>query len=288
MIKLKTLLEGGHSFSDVVGIEQNEVPATLKNVEKTVLKKLGLEGLGVDAELLGSAGKKKQGDLSGDLDIAVSIDQIASANNISLSEVPQWTEKKLKSLGYDIAPARGFTQVSIPFPISGRENEVVQVDLMFSTSLEWSKFAYHSPNFAKGESKYKGTYRNVLLGTVVGVLDKKVLKKIGDEDAEVEKYALRLDSGVFKTVKSFVGKSGSIVKTGKVLRQFDKMITNVPDDFVKFLFGDKYGASDVDTYEKVYDLIFNKDTKVKKYRSVIRDKFVKGLEQMKLPVPENM
>ena len=88
MIKLKKLLtEGGNMFPDAVEIKQNEVAATVSKIETTVLKPLGLIGFGTDCFILGSAGKKPADQLSGDLDIGVSMDQLASANGLKLSDV---------------------------------------------------------------------------------------------------------------------------------------------------------------------------------------------------------
>jgi hypothetical protein len=74
MIKLKNiLLEGGNLFADAVGIKQNEVMPTVKKIETDILKPLGLIGFGTDCFILGSAGKKPADQLSGDLDIGISL-----------------------------------------------------------------------------------------------------------------------------------------------------------------------------------------------------------------------
>ena len=87
MIKLKTLIvEGGNLFDGTTGIKQSEVNSTVKQIETTVLKKLGLVGIDTDSFVLGSAGKKSEKELSGDLDIGISADQLASANGLKLSE----------------------------------------------------------------------------------------------------------------------------------------------------------------------------------------------------------
>lgn len=290
MIKLKTivenLLEGGHAFNDVVPIEQSEVPQTVKNVEKQILNKIGIEKIGTDAIILGSAGKKPQGQTSGDIDIGVYADQVAAANNIAVADVPEFVGNMLKKMGYDLAPASGFSQVSFPFPIAGREDEAVQIDFMFSTNLEWTGFIYGSPNLAKGESKYKAVYRNLLYAAAITALDRNVLKTIDDQPAEVERFVLRMNAGVYRVVKSFVGKTGSIVKSGKVLKHLDKLVADTPSDFVKFLFGDQYTPKDVSTFERTYDVIFNKDSKLRDKRSQILDEFLATVDRLNIPVPD--
>lgn len=290
MIKLKTLvenlLEGGHAFDDVVPIEQHEVQPTLRKLETEVLSKIGIDKIGMDAIILGSAGKKPEGQTSGDIDIGIYADQVAGNNDIAITDVPQFVSEKLKRMGYDLAPVSGFSQVSFPYPIVGREDQAVQIDFMFSTNLEWTGFIYSSPNLAKGESKYKAVYRNLLYAAAISKLDRKVLKTIEDQPAEVERFVLRMDSGLFRVVKSFVGKSGSIVKNGKVLKHLDKMITATPDEFVKFLFGDQYTPKDVFTFENTYDIIFNKDSKLKSKRQEILDEFLKTVDRLNIPVPD--
>lgn len=296
MIKLKSLLnevrpirEGGNAFEDVVGIKQSEVQPTVTAVFNKVLKTFGLAGLQEDAFLLGSAGKKAENELSGDLDIAVSADQIAAVNNIKMSDVLDWIDGKAKELGYPTKIARGFGQVSIPFPIVGRKpTEPVQIDILVSTNLDWSRFVHTSPNFAKGESKYKNTYRNLLLNNCVSAYHYVVLKQTDEEvPLEVEKYVMRLDSGVYAVRKSFEGKKpGTILKTGKVLKEFDKLITQTPEEFVNIFFGEQYSVDDISSFEKLYDLVFHRPSNVEPYRERIMKNFIHGIETTGLPMPE--
>ena len=288
MIKLKSLIfEGGNLFDNTTGIKQSEVNATIKDLETKVLKKLGLIGIGTDSFLLGSAGKKSPKELSGDLDVGISADQIASANGLKLSEVYQWLSDKLTRLGYETAPVSGFSQVSIPFPISGRKDKYVQVDFMLSNNMEWTLFAYTAPDFTKSESKYKLVYRNLLLAACVSVYDMKVLKQTKDKiPVEVQKYALRWNDGIYSTVKSFASKTGGILKTGKLLKDRDVFVTQTPSDMVKMFLGKQYTPDDIKTFESLYDIVFNQESNVSKYRQSIKRKFIESLTKAKLPIPE--
>lgn len=288
MIKLKSLIfEGGNLFDNTTGIKQSEVNATIKDLETKVLKKLGLIGIGTDSFLLGSAGKKSPKELSGDLDVGISADQIASANGLKLSEVYNWLSDKLTRLGYETAPVSGFSQVSIPFPISGRKDKYVQVDFMLSNNMEWTLFAYTAPDFTKSESKYKLVYRNLLLAACVSVYDMKVLKQTSDKiPVEVQKYALRWNDGIYSTVKSFASKTGGILKTGKLLKDRDVFVTQTPKDVVKMFLGKQYTPDDIKTFESLYDIIFNQESNVSKYRESIKRKFIESLTKSKLPIPE--
>jgi len=288
MIKLKSLIfEGGNLFDGTTGVKQSEVNATVKQLETSVLKKLGLIGIGTDSFVLGSAGKKSPKELSGDIDIGISADQIASANGLKLSEVYNWLSDKLTRLGYETAPVTGFSQVSIPFPISGRKDKYVQVDFMLSNNMEWTLFAYTAPDFTKSESKYKLVYRNLLLAACVSVYDMKVLKQTDDKiPVEVQKYALRWNDGIYSTVKSFASKTGGILKTGKLLKDRDVFVTQTPADMVKMFLGKQYTPNDIKTFESLYDIVFNQESNVSKYRQSIKRKFVESLTKSKLPMPE--
>lgn len=288
MIKLKSLIfEGGNLFDGTTGIKQSEVNATVKQLETSVLKKLGLIGIGTDSFVLGSAGKKSPKELSGDIDIGISADQIASANGLKLSEVYNWLSDKLTRLGYETAPVTGFSQVSIPFPISGRKDKYVQVDFMLSNNMEWTLFAYTAPDFTKSESKYKLVYRNLLLAACVSVYDMKVLKQTDDKiPVEVQKYALRWNDGIYSTVKSFASKTGGILKTGKLLKDRDVFVTQTPADMVKMFLGKQYTPNDIKTFESLYDIVFNQESNVSKYRQSIKRKFIESLTKSKLPMPE--
>lgn len=289
MIKLTDLIhEGGNAFDGVVGIEQYEVGPTVKSIFTRVLKKLGLVELGEDAFLMGSAGKKPEGELSGDLDIGVSIDQIAAENGIQLSETIDWVAQTLEEMGYITEVAKGFSQVSFPFPIVGRRpKEYVQVDLLFTSNINWSRFIHTSPNLAAGESKYKNAYRNLLLATCVGAYKSVVIKK-NDEGIplEVERYTLNLNSGVYRIRKSWVGKKVPILKRPQTIKGSEKLVLSTPEELVDMVFGKRYSVEDVATFEDLYDLVFNKQTKVAKHREQILNTFIGALENSKLPIPE--
>ena len=288
MIKLKSLIfEGGNLFDNTTGIKQSEINATVKDLETKVIKKLGLIGLDTDSFLLGSAGKKPAKELSGDLDIGISADQIASANGLKLSEVYEWLTDKLSRLGYETAKLPGFSQVSIPFPISGRKDKYVQVDFMLSNNMEWARFVYTAPDFTKSESKYKLVYRNLLLAACISVYDMKVLKQTSEKiPVEIQKYAIRWNDGVYSTVKSFASKTGGILKTGKLLKNKDVFVTQTPSEVVKMFLGKQYTPEDIKTFESLYDIVFNQESNVSKYREIIKRKFIESLTKSKLPIPE--
>lgn len=288
MLKLKSLiLEGGNLFDGTVGIKQSLVKGTIEDLFNKVLKPMGLKGIDTDVFSLGSAGKKSEKELSGDLDVGISADQIASANGLKLSEVYDWVDSTLQSMGYDTAKLPGFSQVSIPYPIKGEKGKYVQVDFMLSNNIAWTRFAYTAPDFSRSESKYKLVYRNLLLAACVSVFGMKVLKQTKEKiPVEVQKYAIRWNDGVYSTVKSFASKTGGVLKIGKLLKDKDVFVTQTPEELVKMFLGEQYTPDDIRTFEGLYDIVFNQNSNVKRYRNLIKTKFIESLTKSKLPIPE--
>ena len=283
------ILESGNAISDSRPFEQEEIPGTIEWIEKNVFPTLGINGVGDDAAILGSAGKKLPGVTSGDIDMALSADKIAGNLGASLSDVIFKLNEALESLGLDTAMNVGLKQISIGAPIDGDyKNGTGQVDFMLSRDLKWSTFMYHSPDFTKDESKYKGAYRNILLMSIIGKSFYEITKQTeGGETAEYEAYVIRLNKGVFKVRKSFEGKKG-LIKNAKLLKEFDKEITNAPDDITDILFDSDVKAKDIMTYENLKALLESASFKFTDKVSDILEEFKKKLVQNKLPLPEDL
>jgi len=283
---VNSLNESGNSIEDARPVSQKEVLETYKWIEKNIFPTLKLEGTDIDVSPIGSFGKKADDVTSGDIDIAVSVDKLAGSNEIPIEGILDWLDEKLKSLGYSTKVARGFFQVSFGAPINGDwKNGTVQVDLMLSTSLEWSNFIYHSPNFKEAESKYKGLYRNILLMSIISEHAKEVSKKTETGETEQYKqYVIRLEKGIYSVEKTFMGKKG-LVKTPSLLRDQDKFITNTPDEVVKMAFGENVKPSDVMTFENIWNLFISPTFIHKDKFSKILERFVSGITSAKMPLP---
>lgn len=280
------ILESGNSIQDAAPFRQDQVEPTIKWLAANVFPKIGLSGIDDDAAVIGSAGKKLPDQTSGDIDVAVSADKIASALETSLQNVLFALNDRLKSLGFETKLAPGFNQVSIGAPIGGdRKNGVGQVDLMLSTDLDWSRFIYHSPDFRIAESKYKGAYRNLLLMAAIGKSFYEITKTTDKgEVAEYQSYVVRLNQGITQVRKSFEGKKG-LVKTAQLLKDYDKSITNEPQGVVDLLFNGGHKPSDISTYEGLKSLIDSSDFKYPGKRSEVYKDFMQKLEDSKLPLP---
>jgi hypothetical protein len=277
--------EGGNAIDNARPLNQEETKLVYDFVQKKVYPILGLEGNGIDASPIGSFGKKNPEQLSGDIDIAVSADKIASANGVSFENVLDKMEELLSTAGYSTKKVNGLSQVSVGIQIPGTD-DYAQVDLMLSTNLEWSTFMYHSPDFTKAESKYKGLYRNTLMMAVVSEMTKEATKTTDKgEVEEYKQYVIRLNDGVYSVAKSFMGKKGSLVKTASLLKDQDKFISNTPDVVVKLAFGEKTVPADVMTFENTWNIITSKDFIHKDKLKNILEKFKMYLLNSKAPFP---
>ena len=277
------ITEGGHAVNGSP-MTQPQARAVYKDVDEKFLSKLGLIEDGVDHCALGSFGKKADDQTSGDIDIAVSIDVIATNNNISVEDVEQFIIDKCEEEGLNYTFGKGIHVISISWPIPGTDI-YGQVDIMPSSSLDFSKWMYYAPDFRVAESKYKGLYRNQLIMNILKYADQTVLSRTDkDEVIEYERYALRLNSGLARTRRSFMGKKGGLIKTEHALKEYEKQVTNVPDEIVKIAFGDGVSASHVMTFEQAYELFMSRNFPWKDQREKIITSFLKEIVGI-APIP---
>ena len=132
------ILEGGAAVNGR-RILQSEVPMIVDKVDE-ILSALGLVK-GEDWDIVGSAGKKKSEDTSGDIDICIKKDRMKDVlgSGDGVKDVYNDLCNHLESLGYDRCVVQtGFSQVSFGMPINDAD-DIVQVDFMLVRNLEWSK-----------------------------------------------------------------------------------------------------------------------------------------------------
>ena len=195
---------------------------------------------------LGSYLKKNQGELYNDLDIAI--------------EYPWEDKDKVKQLlidNFQFQILQGHENdklhvMNIGFKVS--ENNYLQVDFMFVDSLKWAQFAYHSPDFKNGESKYKGMYASILLQSVIRNIP---IKEEYDENGNLINYtylSLSQKDGLHRKSKTFIGKKGNLVKTPRTIE--DKILSNDPEYILMLLFNfgsfKNYAIPDRELYSIVW------------------------------------
>ena len=283
------ILEGGAAV-DGRRILQSEVPTIIDKVEE-ILSGLGLVR-GEDWDMVGSAGKKKAEDTSGDIDICIKKDRIKEALGSGDGRLDVYNDlaNHLEGLGYNryvVQP--GFSQVSFGMPINDVD-DVVQVDFMLVRNLEWSKFTQASPDYTKDESKYKGHVRNVLMMCIVKYCFKRTTKRVTlDDDSvvdgETENFVIRLTDGLYKTRKNWFGKKGdSMVKTANLMHEYDELITDTPQGLIDLLFNDGT-LDDFLSFETLYEAFMSDRFKFPENRERILVGYVMSLDGQKIDIP---
>ena len=283
------ILEGGAAVNGR-RILQSEVPTIIDKVDE-ILSGLGLVK-GDDWDMVGSAGKKKEGDTSGDIDICIKKDRMKEVlvSGDGKNDVYNDLGKYLEELGYDkYVVQTGFNQVSFGMPINDID-DVVQVDFMLVRNLEWSKFTQASPDYTKDESKYKGHVRNVLMMCIVKYCFKRTTKKVTlDDDSvvdgETENFVIRLTDGLYKTRKNWFGKRGdSMVKTANLMHEYDELITDTPQGLIDLLFNDGT-MEDFLSFETLYDAFMSDRFKFPENREKILVGYIMSLDGQNIDIP---
>ncbi len=147
---------------------------------------------------------------------------------------------------------------------------------------------YHSPDYSKFESKYKGLYRNILLMKIISNADRKTTKLTdAGETEEYQSYVVRLNQGVVKVTKSFKGKKG-LLKNPKLLKDQDKFITNTPEEVASIAFGPNVLPSDIMTFEDTWNQ-FTSPTFVhkNKFDKMLKE-FILQIKRTKVPIPSEV
>ena len=282
----KLILEGGAAVNGR-RILQSEVPSIIDKVDE-ILSGLGLVR-GKDWDMVGSAGKKKAEDTSGDIDISIERSKLEKYFGSSdLKILFKELSKYLEELGYDRQKI-SFDQVSFGLPINDAD-DIVQVDFELTRSLEWSRFAKYSPDYRKDESKYKGHVRNILMMCIVKYCFKKTIKRITlDDDSvidgEIETFVIRLADGLYQTRKHIFGKrEGTIIKEPKLMHEYDKLITDTPQGFIDLIFNDGT-IEDFISFETLYNALMSDRFKFPENIQKILVGFVMSLDGQGIDVP---
>lgn len=288
--KFMSLNEGGNAVKGVVAINQENSIATLNKAEAELSKALKISKS--DMASLGSTGKKGPGQKSGDMDLAISAPSLLKNNNLnSLNELMDYIVNAVKKLGYDYRDMRNLGIISLGYPIVNadgkQKDEIVQLDLMVVDSVDYAKWAYFSPSYL--ESNLKGLYRNEL-NIAVAKYAGFDISKIDDETKkpiEWKRFWFDLKSGLHKGKQTLLSpKTGKVTKTARAIEK--ELIMTNPDDIVAFLYGDKYKAKDILTFEQALRAILSKSFPHAKYRKEILDMTAKGIQTKGYPVPESL
>jgi len=284
------ITEGGNAVEGVSGINQENSIATVKSAFKDYLKALGISEK--DTALLGSTGKKAPGAVSGDIDIALSAPALLKKKGVSTFDdmidlIVDITKKK----GYKFADMRSIGIVSVGYPITNtdgkQEGKTVQLDFMIVDSVKLASWSYYSPSYL--ESDLKGLYRNELMYAIAKYAGINVKEMSDDKQAVTwDRFWFSLTHGLQKGTQTLKSpKTGKITKTAKKVKPAE-LLSDDPDTIVGYLFGTKYKASDLLTFEQALDAIKSASFPHKKHRKAIYKMAKDGILKKKYPVPESL
>lgn len=284
----EVLNEGGNAVSGVVRINQENTQATVDKVFSELLSKLKLKK--TDAALLGSTGKKAPKSSSGDIDMALSATQLLKLNGIdTYDEMMQHVVNTIKRTGLEYKDMRGIGIVSVAYPIVNvdglQPDAKVQLDFMIVQDIKYASWVFYSPHYL--DSELKGLYRN-LLNFAVAKNAKLIVNKIDPETKtpiEWSRYWINNNEGLkFGTQTNISSKTGKIVKAVRTLDS--KTVSMNPDEIVSFLYGKKYKANNLLTFEACLKAVMDNGFPHKNKRKVILKTTAEALQHEGYPVPD--
>ena len=269
-IKESLINEGGNA------VTANPIPAYItpllyKEIEDAILK----ENPDIKMVPLGSVGKKNDDQFNGDIDIAIKLD-----NKKELSEL---IDKVFPDLEKNPNTTPSIVSISYPYNKEGKSGNA-QVDFMIVKDIDFAKFFYHSPDFKKNESKFKGATRAKMLSIIVSCIPVEDAKDEYFEDGKTVKkhwkYTFNTE-GVFRQLLDYTGKKGPL-KNPKKVKEFEKLIANDPDNCIKFIFGDNGKIEDCNSAESLWKAVHDKNKfKFQDVVKKIEDRWFDEIEELK-------
>lgn len=264
--KNNALNEGGNAIDNASPIRGDMALKIANDIIKHLTR-----AFNCDAAPLGSTGKKGPDMMSGDIDIAVNIpwerhqDVLDLIINLYNCQTHISAGFKIISLGY-------------PYELDG-EPLIAQVDLMFVKDIEFSKFFYHSPNYIKNESAFKGVHRTLLLRYIISAVP---LNYVYDKAEELKDEYFTADefngsfNGVHKNYwkvsfdqenglqihhKTRMGKKKPLAHP-QTIKDDTIFITNDLSKIVKIILGDSATIEDCSSVESLWSFVCDR----RKYR----------------------
>lgn len=238
--------------------------------------------LNVRATTLGSTGKKKDNETSGDIDIAIEMEFTKE----NVEKVKSYLKEEYGD-DVQIYVSDGFKIISFGLKYKTICNGLfgiemyAQVDLMFSNDLEYSKFMYHSPNYKNNESNFKGLYRTNLLTYIAGRTPHDI-EDVYNDDGELMdywKYTLTYDKGLVFTHKTYRGKTKRL-KNPVTVKEDTRLISKEPKTIINFILGNKATLDTVNSFESLITYLFSDDYPYKKHRSEIMNDYLHDERQL--------
>ena len=269
-IKESLINEGGNA------VTANPIPAYIapllyKEIEDAILN----ENPKIKMAPLGSLGKKNDDQFNGDIDIAINLE--------TKEELNELVDKVFPNLEKNPNTTPTIVSISYPYNKEGKSGNA-QVDFMIVKNMDFATFFYHSPNFKNKEAKFKESVRAQMLSILVSSIPVEDAKDEYFEDGVTVKkhwkYTFNTE-GVFRQLLDYTGKKGPL-KNPKKVKEFEKLISNDPENCVKFIFGDNGKIEDFNSAESLWKAVH--DPKKFKFQDVvnkIEDRWFNEIEEIK-------
>ena len=273
------VVESGNAVKGVGPVPAYITPLVYKDVEDRIHK--------VDSKVqmapLGSLGKKLDTDFNGDIDIAINIPKREDLLTFIQKVFPECTVEE-----GTLNPRTNEEIVSIAFKWNKEgKSGVAQVDFMVTDNLKWAKWRYDSPDFRKGESKYKAQAKDWVIRCVVSAIpveeaEKRYFDDNGKEIKDNWKYTFNFKGVVKQLLRSKMKSNGEFTKPKKE-KEFEQMISNDPDDVMKFIFGKDATPEDFKSAESVWKALHSSKWKwgkeaLEKAEQRFYDEYIYGKE----------
>ena len=262
--------EGGNAITSAGPIRGDLAGEIAKDVIAAVSSAFGCK-----AEAAGSTGKKGSEMTSGDVDILLDLPWERS------EEVTEWVRQNFPES--EIKPSPGFKEISFGYPYDeDGAQKIAQVDLMFTSNLEWRRASVFSPS--PYESKFKGFVREVLVRLIAKAtpIDKEQFPDEyytandydGSYDGQIKSWwrymwdgerglliVHRSNVGKKRPIKSYTVKEDTIVVTSKIDDALKIILgpeatfedVKSPETIVRFLFSGKY--KNTDALQTIHDYV---------------------------------
>lgn len=263
------LLEGGKVFDDTQKINKDDVDRTIEDIKERLFRPLGLK-IGENVIKVGSAG---HAEVSGDIDFGV-IDK-------NLEELKDTLE--LKFPDNKVNYLKGLEVLSIEWPINADSDKygMVQVDMIPVYNKAWTEFVYRYPE----GSAYKSAHRNWLMMAILSTIKENVEQDENEVPISYDGVMMNLNKGMFSITKNYQGKT-KILKHGETIKE--ELVTNDPDKFVRYVFGQDYTPDDVKTFEDCWHIITESDFKWHDKLEEIKENLKKFLNRVNLEIPKEL
>ena len=246
-------------------IHKEEIPVILDQLSKMI-------GYNIVSCLLGSTGKK---DISGDIDVGI------DSNHYQIDEIYEILKDKLPEDKIKYSKGLQILHIEVPIP---NDIKNAQVDLLFSDNFRWLKFWYSSE---PDKSKYKGLYRNALLRAAVAATNKVERCPETNEIIVRHGYTVVPHKGlVYQSRSRHLGLRGQRLKSFKVDKEPSILALTEPLVILHQIGVDLVNPSIelLNTYENLARCI--REYFEISERNLIREIFIKILEQKKRPIPK--